>query len=349
MTRRNAFTLVELLVVIAIIGILVALLLPAVQAARESARRNQCKNNLKQLSLACLNHENVHKHLPTSGWGWRWQGDSTRGYGVDQPGGWAFNILAFIEERAVRDLLVGIHATDFDTRQAQMLKLVQSELPAFNCPSRRPLQLYPYTNADPNGAALAINCLLCRRDNGCTVMRGDYAGNGGNARPAGQTGPVDLGSAATFTGWITKTQNGVMFQRSVVRLAQISDGTSKTALIGEKYMNPDRYTDGSDLADDQNLFVGHDTDNIRYTGHRNPTTSIAEAYEPLQDQAGFDPPFVILPGVTDREPIFGSAHAGAMNLALCDGSVQAIEYGIDAIVYYRFGGRDDDNVAFPGP
>ena len=68
MKTRKAFTLVELLVVIAIIGILIALLLPAVQGARESARSLQCKNNVKQMSLACLTHENSHGHLPATGW-----------------------------------------------------------------------------------------------------------------------------------------------------------------------------------------------------------------------------------------------------------------------------------------
>src|SRR5262245_64759355 len=88
--RRLAFTLVELLVVIAIIGILVALLLPAIQAAREAARRTQCKNQLRQIAVACLNHESTHKYFPAVGWSWLWMGGVYKGSGAKETGGWFF-------------------------------------------------------------------------------------------------------------------------------------------------------------------------------------------------------------------------------------------------------------------
>src|SRR5688500_8950333 len=96
--RRFAFTLVELLVVIAIIGVLVALLLPAVQAARESARRTQCSNQLRQIALAWQNHHDVHKFFPSGGWGYYWTGDPNRGFGKKQPGSWAYSSLPFMEQ-----------------------------------------------------------------------------------------------------------------------------------------------------------------------------------------------------------------------------------------------------------
>ncbi|TWT78491.1 hypothetical protein Pla123a_12830 [Posidoniimonas polymericola] len=333
---RTAFTLVELLVVIAIIGVLIALLLPAVQAAREAARRTQCKNNLKQLSLGCLNHESTHGFLPTSGFGWRWQPDPDKGYGKDQRGGWPYGLLAYVEEQGLRDVASGISgAAD---KESQMLRLVQTPIEMFVCPSRREAQLYPILRNN----FLAFNLRNCRVGD-CFVARSDYAGNAGNINPTGQGGPENPAAVNSFAGWITKTQNGAMYQRSTVRLAKITDGTSKTALIGEKYMDPAQYLDGSDPADDQNIFVGHDQDNLRYTGWKPTSSNASVAWTPSQDGSGFN-----TENGNDIPP-FGAPHAGTMNMAFCDGSIRSVEYGVDEEVFYKFGGRDDDTDLYPGP
>ena len=111
---RPAFTLIELLVVIAIISVLVALLLPAVQSVREAGSRTQCVNNLHNLALACQNHHLKTGHLPTGGWGWSWNGDPDRGTGRNQPGGWGYNVLPFVEQDNLYRMGAGLPAVGND-------------------------------------------------------------------------------------------------------------------------------------------------------------------------------------------------------------------------------------------
>jgi prepilin-type N-terminal cleavage/methylation domain-containing protein len=140
-TTVKAFTLVELLVVIAIIGVLVAMLLPAVQSAREAARRIQCSNHLKQIGLGCMNYESTHGHFPSGGWNFNWTADPDRGNSVNQPGSWIYNILDYIEMSNLRNLGAGV--TDRNAKKAASIKLHQTPVPTFQCPSRRRPYIYP--------------------------------------------------------------------------------------------------------------------------------------------------------------------------------------------------------------
>jgi prepilin-type N-terminal cleavage/methylation domain-containing protein len=316
--RRNAFTLVELLVVIAIIGILISLLLPAVQAAREAARRAQCSNHLKQIALACLNHESAHKHLPTNGWGWMWVGDPDRGYGRKQPGGWVYNILSYTEESALRELGRGKAAAD---KRADALTLTKSPLPGFNCPSRRRATLYPCYNPQGNNV-----------DWTPLVARADYAINAGTAVST-CGGPPDIAAGDALPASQPCYENpslqpaqmtGISFLKSEITIAEIRDGTSHTYLVGEKYLNPDNYENGADGADNSSHYQGYDWDVNRWAAVDNL---------PEQDRIGL--------GLISN---FGGPHAGAFLMSFCDGSVRGISYTIDGTLHQNLAHRKDGQV-----
>ena len=314
--KSRAFTLVELLVVITIIGILIALLLPAVQAAREAARRLQCQNNLKQLSLATLNHEEVRGFFPTGGWGVFWVGDPDRGFEGKQPGGWVYNILPYLEQEAVRS--IGAGQPDAQKRQS-LTTMVGIPLSMFNCPTRRPSQAYPHVPAEGIGTKYHRNYNVPLE-----VARSDYAGNGGitwvDDYGRRYADPPDLQTADTTYAWLPDpNRKGIFDVRSQLEMSRIKDGTSNTFLIGEKYLTPDHYTTGLDGGDNQSMYLGFDVDTVRFTDS-----------PPMQDTSGY----VGYEG-------FGSAHAIGFHMALCDGSVQFINYSIALGVYSCLGNRED--------
>ncbi|MBU4398822.1 MAG: DUF1559 domain-containing protein, partial [Planctomycetes bacterium] len=325
--KSAAFTLVELLVVITIIGILIALLLPAVQAAREAARMLQCQNNLKQISLAALDHEHIHGWLPTGGWGYGWIGDPSCGFGTDQPGGFFYNCLPYMEQEALHDLQLG--ATRASPAQMQKaLQMVQTSLSMLSCPTRRNAIVFPLVILN---FGWPVNCAPAPNVQSACWFRQDYAANAGSVYVPWAFGPGSWADAAAWKPgdpsgahgfYDMSSTNGISAQRSKVKMAEITDGTSYTYLVGEKSLCPDSYFDGSDGGDNNAALGGDDFDLNRWT------------------MIGMFPPGIDTPGL-HATGSFGSAHPSGFNMALCDGSVQKMNYSIDPETHYRLGNRKD--------
>ena len=267
----RAFTLVELLVVITIIGILVALLLPAVQAAREAARQAQSKNNLKQLALGCLQHEAQYKCYPTGGWSPLWTGDPNRAMGKRQPGGWIFCILPFIEQQSLADLALKLPLSSPGYLAAQAQRM-QTVLSVTICPTRRRAILYPnvgYGTGDVwANATQDLTPVMGRTDYAANY--GDNIGNAPYEVPVNWAWPSSLPvssyaqfDSASYDWDVDPSISGIVFQRSQITAAEVTDGTSNTYLVGEKNINPDYYITGHDGGDNGDMFTGCDDDELR--------------------------------------------------------------------------------------
>ncbi|MEX0865772.1 MAG: DUF1559 domain-containing protein [Pirellulales bacterium] len=301
--HRSGFTLVELLVVIAIIGILIALLLPAVQSARESARMVQCRNNLRQLALGALQHEHSQGFFPTGGKGSWWMGDPDLGFGLEQPGGVFFNLLPYIEQDNVRQVGAGLPTAE---KRQVWSEHCATPLAIAHCPTRRA--------AEPGGVGAYANINHWQNiDLPAALAHNDYAVN------AGDTPVQHFGTPADYVN-----HTGISYLGSQVTAAAIKDGLSQTYLLAEKSLNPSAYLNGMSAGDDNCVYGGHDWDIARWTHI---------TYPPRQDRSGVSTP--------ER---FGSAHAGALNAALCDGSVQSVSYSIDPETHGRLGNRKDGQV-----
>jgi prepilin-type N-terminal cleavage/methylation domain-containing protein len=353
----RGFTLVELLVVIAIIGILVALLLPAIQAAREAARRTQCVNQLRQMIVAMQNHVSAYKVFPSGGIEpWPEIEDYSKDgkpYGAKKQGlTWAYQILPFLEEGAVHGLT---------TRRA----IEEAPVNMYFCPSRRPPTRNSVRTALGTNPWLmdyaALQPIRSRGQLGDTqfdmLLTGGRAcigayGFWGVKTDANIFNPIRKTSLGNqyegFWGVIVRSSYWVRYQsrgrnptdiadlgyEGVVTPAKITDGTSKTAVIGEKRLRPSTYF-ATEWHDDRGWSDGWDPDGIRMT-----------MCPPAQDGDAY---FVAGVRRGERQEGFplGSAHSGIFNVAYADASVRQLSYEIDLETLNRLGHRSDGDTINP--
>ena len=329
-SRNAAFTLVELLVVIAIIGILIGMLLPAVQTVREAARRTTCLNNLKQIGLACHSFQTSREAFPTNG-----MESAAFFLGNQQPpgsienGGWAFQILPFIEQNNLKIL----RKTE-GWSQVFLSNVVQS----YHCPSRGVREL-----VDNNGAtgdstpALDYAGFLSDPDSKTNRPSGiSYPGFSYNEYKTGEENYTWTGIISKGAHWKDPSSATTPFRNfGDVGFNSIGDGASNTLLISEKsiwsknYIASDSYNGGARYWDERAYYY--------------PSWATMRGWNKGLLSDG-DDRFLILGGNNEDETSFGSAHPGTINAVFGDGSTHSINMDIDRTTFDRLGMRADGNV-----
>lgn len=357
MRRSDAFTLVELLVVIAIIGILVALLLPAVQAAREAARRSQCKNNLKQIGLALLNHHDTFGYFPEN------QTASGNGSGTNcEPGfySWHARILPFIEETTLHDSI------DFSVNMAD------------ECGSGDQIGV-----DHPNGKAAStiVSAFLCPSEN----ATGSNEVLLGSSNPASDSYAANAGWPSVATGFIGEREagsdyNGVIsltnpnsaatpdwHPRSRISIKHITDGTSHTAAVAERLIQDGQTPDAIDSSPAvmQSFHISTSPRTLesmveRCNAGSTHSDTFAAAYVGRAWISGWAPtaptymhlntPNTHHCHFEDAEPngdfpvTPSSNHSGGVQILACDGHVDFIADGIEPESWWSLGSRNGGEV-----
>lgn len=282
-SRTFGFTLVELLVVIAIIGVLVGLLLPAVQSTRESARRSSCMNNLKQIGLAIHSYESAEKSFPPAYTGT-----------TDAEWSWGTFILPYAEQTTIYDRFnpLKVTLTDF-LSSAGAVEALQTAIPAYRCPSdARFKPVFDPSVMTANGAntqrVISRTLLLA------TAMS-SYVGNNTSRRPS---------ALGALSGDPSDGANGVFWRSSKLRASKITDGLSKTIMVGERAT----HQVGPAMA----YSVDASNERLRVSG------CLGGATQPLN----------VFNGLSG----YSSEHPGVIQFLLCDGAVRAIPEIIDHTV-----------------
>ncbi len=302
---RRGFTLVELLVVIAIIGILVALLLPAIQAAREAARRTQCQNNLKQIGLALQNYLDTHKTFPI-------------GSAYNYASSWLLALLPYVEQRALYDQFLFVENRGGMTRDAPAANktlLADQVIPTYLCPSS-PLEILSRDAISPRW---------------CSA---NYLGIAGAPTPT-LTASTTTGNKCIQGKYGYVCSNGILPPNLAIRGAEIKDGTSNTMIVGEQ---SDFCTDASgarvDLRNSWRWGFAMGAGSRGYPGTSNWTSTIendchnvttiryAVNFKTKTNDAGGQVEY----GTNNA---IQSAHPGGAFVAMADGSVRFLADSVD--------------------
>jgi type II secretory pathway pseudopilin PulG len=288
------------LVVIAVIGILVALMLPAVQAAREAARMTQCRNNLKQIAIAFHNFETAKGYFPGHGGeriprGATFDAKRKALFPVVKPkGNWMLQSLTYMEDGLVADILIA--AALGKAKPEEFKVAVTVPIPTLYCPTRRPPLAYP-------------NLKKALEKYGPVGARTDYAINGGTSTAAGGTNKAGDKFTVEFDGiWLLARRCSV---------EKIVDGLSKTYMVGEKAMDSLLYTTGADWGDRVPIAGVEDID-----ASANSYVRFA-VREPARDRHGNC--------LACHD--YGSAHPAAWNIAMADGSVRSQRFDLDLLTH----------------